>query len=128
VNRRYFTLVEVVVALAILTMGILAGMSLMAASRDRTAKATAQWREQHIMTQAMEYFMLAGIDNGVPEDVFPYRDYSVTAEYSAPQNLPADMQDTIAGWKLVTMTVTLRNANGTVVRKMSVDRIIKDGD
>ncbi len=126
--RARFTLIEVVVALAILTMGILAGMSLMAASRERAMKAANQWKQQHIMTQAMEYFMLTDGRDGIPEEFFPYKDYTVSCEYSNPEGLPVDTPTQLSGWKLVTMTVALRDARGAVLRKLSVDRIVKEGD
>jgi prepilin-type N-terminal cleavage/methylation domain-containing protein len=53
-----FTLVEVIVALAILTMGLLAGLSLIASSQQRLTKASKRWHEQHLLTQAAEYFLL----------------------------------------------------------------------
>jgi len=130
VVRRYswFTLIEVVVALAVLSLGIMAGMSLIAASRDRTMKAATQWREQHILAQAMEYFMLADAGAGIPDEFFPYRDYSVVCEYAPPQGLPDDVPLQLPGWKLNTMTVSLRDNYGKVIRKISVDRIVKDGE
>ena len=126
--KARFTLIEVVVALAILTLGILAGMSLMAASRERAMKAANQWKQQHIMTQAMEYFMLTDGRDGIPEEFFPYKDYAVSCEYSNAEGLNDISQTPIPGWKLITMNVSLRNSSGTVIRKLSVDRIVKEGD
>ena len=67
VEQRYFTLVEVLIALAVLSLGILAGTGLLSSARERCRKAEAEWREQHAMTQAAEYFLLAGTEQEMPE-------------------------------------------------------------
>ncbi|MDD3118740.1 MAG: hypothetical protein PHQ27_06150 [Victivallales bacterium] len=121
-----FTLVEVVVALVILQAGILAGVSLLASARQRTLRAEASWREQHLMAQAMEYFLLAGADNGIPEEFFPYPDYSVDAATASPQGLPPEVADSQPGWRLETLTVMLHDNHGNVVRQLSVDRIVRE--
>ena len=59
-EQRYFTLVEVLIALAVLSLGILAETGLLSSARERCRKAEAEWQEQHAMTQAAEYFLLAG--------------------------------------------------------------------
>ena len=70
-EQRYFTLVEVLIALAVLSLGILAGTGLLSSARERCRKAEAEWQEQHAMTQAAEYFLLAGTEQEMPERFFP---------------------------------------------------------
>lgn len=125
--KTCFTLVEVVIALAILAIGVLAAMSLLASSRDRSFKASNQWKEQHILSQAVEYYMLAGPVDKIPEEFFPYDDYSVSCEYVDPEDLPDGVDSRNGNWKLVTMHVTLRK-DGDMVRKIAIDRIVKDTD
>ena len=97
-EQRYFTLVEVLIALAVLSLGILAGTGLLSSARERCRKAEAEWREQHAMTQAAEYFLLAGTEQEMPERFFPFSDYRISVRLATPVNLPAEVPDRKSGW------------------------------
>lgn len=128
VRVSLFTLIEVIVALAILTMGLLAGLSLSASSQQRLTKSNKRWHEQHMQTQAMEYYLLTNGTGTPPADVFPYPDYSVRCEWDEPRELPEGVNPILGDWKLRTMTVILTDKDGKTVRKTAVDRIMKGTD
>ncbi len=127
-NRRYFTLMEVLIALAILSLGILAGTGLLSGARERSRRAEQQWLEHHAMTQAAEFFLLAGVNHEIPERIFPFPQYRVAAVLCDPANLPADVPDRKAGWRLATMVLQLRDTENTVLAELSIDRIVKTGE
>jgi Tfp pilus assembly protein PilV len=123
-----FTLVEVIVALAILTMGLLAGLSLIASSQQRLTKASKRWHEQHLLTQAAEYFLLTNGSASPPAEVFSDPDYSVRCDWDEPGDLPEGVNPVLGGWKLRTMNVVLSDKDGRVARKIAIDRIMKGTD
>jgi len=126
-SKKSFTLIEVVVALAILGLGIVAALSLLTSARSRSVKAYDRWKEMHMMSQAIEYFMLIQTENGhVPEQFFPYNDFSASYTLNDPTGLPDDAETTVGSWKLTTMKVELRKNDGSINRTMSMDRIIAD--
>lgn len=127
-HRLPFTLVEVLVALSILMLGILSLTGLMSASQRRSGKAEEQWKEQHALSQAAEYCLLAGTDQSIPERFFPFPDYRVDVWLANPVNLPPDVPDRKSGWRLATMHIRLRDGKGEPVREMSIDRIVRSGE
>ena len=123
--KKRFTLVEVLIALAILSLGILAGTGLLASARERCRKAERQWQHQHALTQAAEFHLLAGANADMPERVFPYPELTVAVRQNEARDLPNGISNRIEGWRLATMEIELRDADNTLLEKMSVDRIVK---
>ena len=71
--KRYFTLVEVVVALAILGLSLSGLLSLAMNSQVKVARAVEKWENTHKLIQAVEYLMLFDDENlSVPTEFFPY--------------------------------------------------------
>lgn len=91
-GRGSFTLIEVVVALGILTLSLAGLLQILTASQSRLARIYEKWRETHILMQAAEYYLLQpGEDpGGVPYTYFPYSDYEALCYYRDAENLPED--------------------------------------
>ncbi|WP_294481367.1 prepilin-type N-terminal cleavage/methylation domain-containing protein [uncultured Victivallis sp.] len=91
-GRGSFTLIEVVVALGILTLSLAGLLQILTASQSRLARVYEKWRETHILMQAAEYYLLQpGEDpGGVPYTYFPYSDYEALCYYRDAENLPED--------------------------------------
>jgi len=123
-----FTLIEVVVALAILTMGLLASLSLTATSQQRLSKSVRHWEAQHMMAQALEYYLLTNGTTPPPPEVFPYPEYQVRCDFEDAAGLPDGIDARNGNWRLRTMTVSIIDRDGKVVAGSAVDRIIKDTD
>ena len=68
-----YTLIEVIVALAILALGLVTAMSISSSSKRRIDKAYKRWGIQHQLTQATEFYMLAGANSNIPNTIFPYK-------------------------------------------------------
>ncbi len=126
-RKNSFTLPEVLVALAVLSLGVLAATGLLSAARERSRVAELDWNEQHIMAQAAEYFLLAGIAEPIPDRFFPFGGYRVSARYASPAGLPDGLPEEKSGWQLRTLHLQLQNERGEVVRELAVDRIVKAG-
>lgn len=126
-NSMKFTLIEILVALGIFSLGILTGTALLGSAKKRCMEAQRQWDEQQAITQAAEYFLLAGIDGSIPDRLFPYDNYSVDVRYDS-SSLPANVPAQKGGWQLKTMKIRLLDRGNNVIKELSIDRIIPYGE
>ena len=92
--KRSFTLIEVVVALAILSLSIVGLLQLLSVSQKNVAKAQEQWRQMHILSQAIEYYLLQGESASAPDvEFFPYEDYRVDVSYDDAEGIPDEFNN-----------------------------------
>ena len=93
--RNSFTLIEVVVALAILTLSLAGLLQLLSQSQLRIAHAEEKWLETHMLIQATEYLLLAGDSEepSVPEEFFPYPKYIAECTVDEAEGLPDDYKE-----------------------------------
>ena len=125
-NRRPFTLVEVVVALAILSISIAAFLQLLTAAQNRIIKAHDSWMRTHMLMQAAEYYMLMKQEEppAMTDTFFPYDDYRVEVTYEDIDNLPEEYTGLTNQKQLRAMVLSLRRQNdGQEADKIIIDRI-----
>lgn len=126
---RHFTLIEVVIALGVLALGILAATQFLGAAQNRCHRARQAWEEQHVMSQAAEFYLLASPDMPLENHIFPYRDYRVSAEYTVPGEsiLPPEFTDHNGNWRLVVLRLRLyRLQSGELLQTLEINRIVED--
>ena len=125
-KRNCFTLVEVVVALAILSISIAGFLQLLTAAQNRIIKASDSWMRTHMLMQAAEYYMLMKQEDppAMTDTFFPYDDYRVEVTYEEIDNLPEEYTGLTNQKQLRAMVLTLRRQNdGQEVDKIIIDRI-----
>ena len=125
-KRKNFTLVEVVVALAILSISIAGFLQLLTAAQNRIIKASDSWTRTHMLMQAAEYYMLMKQEEppAMTDTFFPYDDYRVEVTYEEIDNLPDEYTGLTSQKQLRAMVLTLRRQNdGQEVDKIIIDRI-----
>ena len=125
-KRNSFTLVEVVVALAILSISIAAFLQLLTAAQNRIIKASDSWTRTHMLMQAAEYYMLMKQEEppAMTDTFFPYDDFRVEVTYEDIENLPEEYTGLTNQKQLRAMVLTLRRQNdGQEVDKIIIDRI-----
>ena len=123
---KYFTLIEVVVALAILTLSLAGLLQLLSQSQLRIADAEEKWLEMHKLIQATEYFLLAGNpeEPNIPDDFFPYPGYSVEFNIEDAEGLPDDYKDIEGQLPLKKWEIKLiRHSDGAERGSVIVDRL-----
>ncbi|MCP4179332.1 MAG: prepilin-type N-terminal cleavage/methylation domain-containing protein [bacterium] len=120
-NKLKFTLIEVIVAIAILSMGLVGAMAISGSSKRRVDKAYNRWRAQHILTQAGEYYLLCGPNIDIPNDIFPYSDVRASCNANECENLPNNLPAQIKDWSLFTYNIKL---TGTYNINVMVDKIV----
>ena len=125
---RRFTLIEVVVALAILSLSLAGFIQLSISSGRAAGGAMEQWRNEHMLAQAAEYLMLQNEDGAeVPEEFFPYPGYSVEVVCGDPEGLPEDYCDLEGQLPLKRWNIAIvRNSDGEKTAEVNIDRIDYD--
>ncbi|HBM15328.1 MAG TPA: hypothetical protein DD381_03140 [Lentisphaeria bacterium] len=121
---KHFTLIEVVVALAILTGGIMGSMAIVSMSKNRMDKAYDSFFAQHMLSQAAEYYLLCG-NKPITPDFFSYSGYSAYCIINdcRDNNIP---MNTGSNWKLVTYDISIRGPNGRNISSVKIDKLIKN--
>ena len=124
-NRRTFTLIEVVVALGILAVGIGGMLQLAVSSQLRVANAMEKWEQVHIATQAAEYLMLMDEETTeIPEEYFPYENYTINAYYDDADDLPEEFNGIEGQLPLKKLVIELvRESDGKTVETVIIDRL-----
>jgi prepilin-type N-terminal cleavage/methylation domain-containing protein len=126
-NRR-FTLIEVVVALAILSLSLAGLLQLSISANSRLAAAVEKWESEHMLAQAAEYLMLQNQDSTeVPEEFFPYPGYSVEVAVDEAEGLPEDYTDQEGQLPLQRWNIgIMRTSDSKIVAEVNIDRIDYD--
>lgn len=119
-----FTLIEVVVALAILSLSLAGLLQLSISSSSRVANAVEKWESEHMLAQAAEYLLMQNQDNTtIPEEFFSYPGYSVEVNCSDPEGLPEDYEDQEGQLSLLRWNIAIvRQSDGKTVAEVNIDR------
>ena len=129
-NRKIknFTLIEVLIALSILTISVVTFLLLIGSASKRTNKAAQRWENTHLLTQAVEYYMLneANSNNTIDERFFPLDEYKVECSFESPVGLPDDVEETFDGKSLVAMRIVLKDNDDKILDSVTVERIAGD--
>ena len=123
--KKIFTLVEVVVALAILGLSLSGLLSLAMNSQVKVARAVEKWENTHKMIQAVEYLMLFDDENlSVPTEFFPYDGYMIQTSVDDAEGLPEEFTEINDAAPLKCITVELvRTRDNKVIDRVKIDRI-----
>lgn len=124
-----FTLLEVVIAVAILAAGVVSYLSLAGAAQRRLEKARTRWRHFHMLSQAAEYYLMLGFDDPEPPgaDVFDYPGYKVICTFEEPEGIPDEFTGLGGQARLKRCVLELvRTADGATVERLDIDRIDYD--
>ena len=125
---RCFTLIEVVVALAILSISLAGLLQLSIGSSRKVAEALNKWESEHMLAQVAEYVMLHNEEGeSVPEEFFPYPGYTAEVVCGDPEGLPEDYSDLEGQLPLKRWTIAvIRNSDGKRMAEVNIDRIDYD--
>ena len=129
-KTRSFTLIEVVVALAILSISLAGLLQMSIGSSRKVADAVQSWESEHMLAQAVEYIMLQNEEgSSVPEEFFPYRGYSVEVACSDAEGLPEDYSDLEGQLPLKRWNIAvIRDSDGKRMNEVNIDRIDYDAE
>ena len=125
-KTRSFTLIEVVVALAILSISIAGLLQLLTAAQNRIIKVDDHWMRTHMLIQAAEYYMLMKQEDppAITDTFFPYDDYRVDVIWEEIEGLPEEYTGLTNQKQLRAMVLSLvRQQDGHEVDKIIIDSL-----
>lgn len=120
-----FTLIEIVVSLAILALSLTAILEMMMSSQKRLSKSYEKWERMHILTQAAEFYLLHGDEPPeMGEEFFPYKNYEVNMSIQDIEDLPDEYTQIDGQVPLKCMLLELRDTRiNEVVDTLRIDRL-----
>ena len=125
--RAVFTLIEVVVALAVLALGVVSYLTLANSAQRRLFRAKEKWTNFHMLSQGVEYYMLQTSDDPEPPgaEFFDYPGYRVTCRYEDAEGLEDDFLNVAENQAQLRACVIelIRESDGQVVDSVTIDRI-----
>ncbi len=119
---------EVMIAALILTLSVVATMSIVGTARSNILREERRWTREHLTTNAAEFFLLAGPEGQLVDGLIP-SDYSATCElYNVDEGLPEDALESINQWRLGEFHIQLFDKQGDLVEEQRVRKIVKEDD
>ena len=126
-KKQTFTLLEVVMAIAILALGFVGIFGITASAAKRMGKAVARWENQHMLNQATEYYLLAGPKESIPEEFFPFEGYHAECIVEEAE-LPEDIEPEVGAWRFVKLKISVYDNNNNELDSLSIDQILRTED
>ena len=126
---KFFTLVEVIVAMAIMALALSGFFALSQAAVNRVDKAYSSWDRTHALSQIAEYCLLLPDEEQpeIPPEIFESDIYEVEVYYEDAENLPEELNELVGQAPLRTLVLDLVDAQSRqVVDSLRIDRIDYD--
>ena len=123
---RRFTIIEVLIAFAILVVVSVLAMQTMLNSKNSIFTAEQEWARQHLLANCAEYYLLIGHEADLPEGFFP-EGISATCELSEIEQEEEHSQSAFMpkGWVLARYTIRLYDTTGEIASQ-SIDKIVPE--
>ena len=118
--KRYFTLLEVIIALLILSLGVFILLQQLALAARRSTDAALDWNQTHELVNAAEYSLLAGPEARLDARFFDTRRFRIRRS-GVLAKLPDGFEHPVSGIQLETLTLRLCNPEGKELDKLTVD-------
>lgn len=122
-KKNKFTLLEVLVALVILTLGISGLLWQLSIAANRASHNTEVWELTHELTTAAEYLLLHGPGTGLDEALFS-GEFDIAYHYEDPR-LPADTETLFGENRLRTLVIEA-SRDGEVLDSLRLDCWVKE--
>ena len=120
-----FTLLEVLIAVAILGVSVAMIVSILAGARSRLMRAERDWARQHLMSQAAEWYLLAGVMTAPPAGLLP-PGFSAQARLERVEELPEEVREPLDGWVLGRYVIGLTGRSGESLGELPIDKLVRE--
>ncbi|MBN1863811.1 MAG: type II secretion system protein [Victivallales bacterium] len=126
---QIFTLIEVLVAVAILSISLVGMLGICSSAADRLRKAAEKREHQHMLSQASEYYLLAGQRETIPQEFFPFPGYHSKCLVMQPE-LPPEVEDQSGQWRFVKLKISIHSDEdpGTEIMAIEIEKILRAED
>lgn len=125
--RRSFTLMEILIASAILAMSVAASMGIVGGARSGLLRAERRWARQHLLSQVTELYLLGGRNVSLPDGLLP-AGYSCSCELTMPDDLPEEAQEPVREWCLGEYHICVFDLNGNLMGEKYVRKMVRSED
>ena len=125
-RKKHFTLIEVVIAMAIMALALTGFFALSQSAVNRVDKAYSSWERMHLLSTAAEYCLLFPDEEPpeIPPEIFESSRYELEVYYEDAAGLPEDLNDLENQAPLRTLVLNLIDKNTRqVVDTLRIDRI-----
>ena len=122
--KTHFTLIEIVVALGILSISLGGLLQLSISSQLKIGRAVEAWENMHMVTQAAEYLLLHNEETTeIPPEFFPYPGYEIACSYDDAEGLPEELENLTGQVPLKQCRIELiRTSDHKTLETVIVDR------
>ncbi|MBE6367296.1 MAG: type II secretion system protein [Lentisphaerae bacterium] len=124
--KNTFTLVEVVVAMAVFALALGGFFALSQSAVNRVDKAYSSWERMHLLSQAAEYCLLFTSEEPpeIPPEIFESTIYDIEIYYEDVEDLSEELNDLEGQAPLRTLVLNLIDVNSReIVDTLKIDRI-----
>ncbi len=123
--RLRFTLIEVLVAVAVLALALGATLSLSGQAKFNIATLESEWALQHALEQATEFYLLTPdpATASLPNGLIPQTLHTTCEVYVDLEGLPEYAQEASKGWILATYRIVVADEDGKSVEHI-VNKLI----
>ncbi len=118
-KRNDFTLLEVLVAMVILTLGAGGLLWQLALAANRAGHNARTWALTHDLTAAAEWLLLYGQDGRLDDTLFT-GEWQISGRFELPQRLPENTETLFGTRRLRTLVVEARR-DGAVLDSWQLD-------
>lgn len=128
-KKFLFTLLEAVIAVAILGMSLTVLFQMLSSARKRINHTLEDWNNTHRIIEAAEYVLLHNDQTeSIPSRFFPYDDCRIYIDWQDISDIHDEYDGTLDGQpELKTCHISLvRTSDGETVEKLAIDRILFD--
>lgn len=126
-SRNSFTLMEVLIAVAILALAFGATLGISAQAKGNVIRARQKWNAQHSLEQATEYFLLADPnDLELPEGLLPSGFRGACEVAYVEEGLPDYALEDQTGWYLGLYFIAVYNDDGRLVAEQTVYKVVRE--
>ena len=124
VYKSRFTLTEVLVAMAILGISLVMLLNILGGARERIIKSEERWGEEHLITRAIEFYLIEGAEAEPPSDLFPEGFSSECEMEPVTVDTTVKMPETL---ELVSFNISLYDKAGDKVAERELEKVIYQG-
>lgn len=126
--KRYFTLMEVMIAALVLTLSAVATLSVVGTSRANVLREERRWSREHYMANVVEFFLAAGPNGELPACLLPEGWHATCELYDLDDGLPEAALESIQEWRLGEFHIQLFDKEGNLVNEQFIRKLLKEED
>jgi hypothetical protein len=125
--RHRFTILEVIIAAAILALAVVMSVGIMGGARARILRAESRWGRQHLLSQAVELYLLGGPGAEVPPGLLP-EGFSSSCTLTPVDDLSEEDLEPQQGWILGCFHVSVYDVAGDLMAECRIEKLVREED